>query len=300
MNQPASYPVSFTTQIGSQNVTVDIPGESSAVGSYIGVQVPIAVGGVLLYGFYKVTATPTANSATFEAAGTATASVTNGGIGPEFTTTVSSQNVTVTLPDHGFSGGDPFPVSVSTVVGGITLYGSYTIQSVTDANNFVIQATSNALSSASAFENSGEAYIAVQNQIAPYTDILMTQLSRTDYAGQANKTATGAPTTLWVNKQIIPQFSVWPVTDDTGPYEIRMWCMFQIQDINTTGGQTLDLPTRFFYAFVMDLARDLSMKFAPALYATLKVEAGEAWQRAANSDVEPVSTFILPLLPTGL
>lgn len=300
MNQAQNYTADFTTVINTTGVTIAIPGNSSPVGSYIAVGIPVSVGGIVLYGFYQVTATPTTNSVTVQAASPAISSVTSGGVVPQFTTTGGSQNVSVTLPNHGLVPGASFVVQVSTTVGGITLFGNYIVQSVTNANVFVIQASANALSGASAFENGGAAYISTQDQAVPYTDILMTQLSRYDYAAQANKLAPGAPTTLWVNKQIIPTFNVWPVTDATGPYEIHLWCMMQIQDANPTGGQTLDLPPRFYYAMVTDLARDLAMKFAPDKYAMMKTEAADAWSRAEGSDVEPVSTFILPNMPTGL
>lgn len=300
MNQAQNYPVSVSTTINSPDVVIDLPGNSSSVGTYVGINVPISVGGVILNGFYLVTATPSANSVKVTASSLATATITDGGVVPEFTTTINSQNVTVTLPNHNYQEGQYFNVGVSTTVGGIQVFGSYTIQSVTDANNFVIQADANALSSGSAFENGGQAFIATQNTVAPYSDIGMGQLSRTDYVLQADKTAPGAPTTLWVNKQIIPEFSVWPVTDNTGPYEIHLWCMQQIQDVNPTGGQTTDLPPRFYYALVSDLARDLSIKFAPAKYDMLKAEATQAWAEAEASDVLPVSTFMMPNMPTGL
>lgn len=300
MNPAQNYPVSFSTTLGSPNVTIAIPGSSSPVGSYVSVQVPVAVGGLVISGFYQAIANPTLNSVTIVAASNATSTITNGGVLPQFQTAINSQNVTVVLAAHGLSQGQPFNVPVPTIVGGITIFGSYTVQSVSAANTFVIQASSNALSGAVAFENGGQASIAVQNQVTPYSDILMTQLSRTDYAAQTDKTASGPPTTIWVNKQIIPQFSVWPVTDSTGPYEMHLWCMKQIQDVNPTGGQTLDLPPRMYYAMTLDLARDLSMKFAPAKYNTLKTEAIEAWARAESSDVEPTSTFIMPQMPNGL
>lgn len=300
MNAVQNYPVSFSTIAGSPNVTIAIPGNSSPVGTYVGIQVQVAVDGLILYGYYLVTATPTANSVTLQAAGNAVAGVTHGGVVPVFTTALGSQNVSVALPKHGYAPGQPFNVPVSTTVGGITVFGSYTIQTVTDANNFVIQANANALTTQTVSENGGQASIATQNTIAPYTDIATTQLSRTDYADQSNKTASGAPTTLWVNKQIIPQFSVWPVTDNTGPYEMHLWCMMQIEDVNPSGGQTLDLPPRFLYALTLDLARDLSMTYAPQRYGDLKQEAIDAWAEAEGSDVEPVSTFLMPNLPSGL
>lgn len=325
MNAAQSYPVNFSTVQGSPQVTIQLPGTSAPVGSYINIQVPVSVGGLVLYGFYIVIATPTANSVTVVApeladmsvfgvlgvpfaliggqpiaSELATSTVTGGGVVPQFITSQNSATVVVVLPNHGLSGGQPFSVAVSTPLGGIQVFGSYTVQTVVNANAFTIQANANALSNASAYENGGQAFIATQNQVASYSDISTTQLSRNDYVAQADKTAPGAPTTLWVNKQIIPQFSVWPVTDNTGPYEMHLWCLMQIEDVNPSGGQTLNLPPRFYYALVLDLARDLSMTYAPARYADLKVEAVEAWAAAEGSDVEPTSTFMIPNLPSGL
>lgn len=300
MNGAQNYAVAFTTQIGSPNVTIAIPGNSSPVGSYIGIGIPVAVSGLVLYGFYQVVATPTVNSVTVVALSNATSSVTGGAV-PTFTTVAASQNVTVTLGNHGFVPGAAFPVNVETTVGGIQLSGNYIVQSVTNANQFVIQASSNALSGQTLPENGGQVSISVQNLNAGPTDILMSPFSRTDYAAMADKTAPGPPTTLWVNKQITPEFSVWPVTDNTGPYEIHLWCQLQIQDVNPSNGQTLDLPQRFYYPCVLDLARDIAMKFSPAaVYATLKAEAAQAWADAESTDIENTSSFFLPMLPNGL
>ena len=301
MQGPANYAVAFTTQIGSPNVTVAIPGQSAPVGTYVGIGIPIAVGGLVLYGFYQVIGTPTANSFTISAGKNATGNVIAGGQVPIFTTTINSQVVNVNLPNHGYVAGVSFPVNVSTTVGGITLQGNYIVQTIVDANNFTIEASSNALSGGTPVsENGGLALISTQNIIAGYTDILMTQYSRTDYASQADKTSPGAPTVLWVNKQKIPVVSVWPVTDNTGPYELHMWVQQQIQDVDPTGGQTLDVVQRFYYACTLDLARDLSMKFNAKKYPLLKQEALDAWSEAADSDIENTSTWILPQVPSGL
>lgn len=300
MQGPANYAVAFTTAIGSPNVTVAIPGQSAPVGTYIGIAIPISVGGLVLYGFYQVIGTPTANSFTISVGKNATSNVTAGGQVPIFTTTLNSQSVNVNLPNHGLVAGVSFPVNVATTVGGVTLQGNYIVQTIVDGNNFTITAPNNALSVATVSENGGQASISTQNIVAGYTDILMTQYSRTDYASQADKEAPGAPTVLWVNKQKIPVVSVWPVTDNTGPYELHMWVQQQIQDVDATGGQILDVVQRFFYACTIDLARDLAMKFNAKKYPLLKQEALDAWSEAEDSDIENTSTFILPQVPSGL
>lgn len=300
MNTAVSQNCAFSTTINTPDVTVDLGDTSVAVGSYLGFPVQVSVGGIIVYGFYKVTATPTATSATFTAATDATATVVSGGVVPVFSTTADSTSVNVELPDHGYVSGEPFVVAVSTTVGGIQLFGSYTIASVVDADNFTIAATSPALSTGSAAENAGQCQVSTQNVSAPPIDILMTPISRNDYAAQSNKLNPGAPTTYWYQKLITPQFNLWPVTDGTGPYELRTYCMRQIQDFNPMNGQTLDMPQRLWYAFTLDLARDLAMKFAQKMYALLKAEAQEAWDDASATDVENTSTFMVPNFPTGL
>lgn len=297
MNAPASAPINFSTVMGSSSVLIGLANAGVAVGNYVQVALQISIGGLLLYGFYQVTSTPSPNSFTINAGENAAATVNNGGVVPILTTTNLSAVVSVNLPNHGLLAGQPFNIPVSTQIGGITVYGSYPVTTVTDANNFTITAVANANANQTLTENNGQAFIATQtvnNGYPGYTDILMTLISRNDYAAQSNKQAPGAPTTFWVNRQITPQITTWPVTDDTGPYEMRSYVLRQIDTVNPSGGETLDIVQRMFYPCVLDLARDLAMKFNGAKYTLLKAEAAEAWDNAAAEDVEHTSTFIIP------
>lgn len=65
-----------------------------------------------------------------------------------FTTTNGSADVTVTDTSHGRSVDDRVFFSNATAVGGVTIDGEYVVQSVTDANNYVITHSSAATSSA--------------------------------------------------------------------------------------------------------------------------------------------------------
>jgi len=47
----------------------------------------------------------------------------------------------------------------------------------------------------------------------------------------------------------------------------------------------------------LDLARDLAMKFSIKIYPVLKQEALDAWADASSTDVENVTTTILPSFP---
>lgn len=114
-------------------------------------------------GLYKVTG---ATTTSVTVASTATGSwvsggtVSNRGIVPKFDTTNGSSIVTVTLPNHGYQVGSNFVVGVSTTVGGITLYGNYTVVSLSSSDPtsiFTITATTEATSTTSAFMNNAAA-----------------------------------------------------------------------------------------------------------------------------------------------
>ena len=103
----------------------------------------VSVGGIVLSGYYQVVTSVSSTQYTVTAASAATATVTNGGAVPSFTTMTGLATVTVGLDNHGLTAGvSSFPIAVATAVGGITLSGVYVVQTVVDANNFTISAAS--------------------------------------------------------------------------------------------------------------------------------------------------------------
>jgi hypothetical protein len=160
--------VSFSTTVGSSIVLIT-DATVTGVTAYDSVYIvtPVSVGGVVLSGVYPVYANAGANQYQIQATnilgGLAPAAYTTStGAVPQFTTTSGSSIVTVTLNDHGLIIGTTFSVLVSTTVGGVTLYGNYTVLSVPASptspttgtpSTFTIQATQQATSSTSAFEN---------------------------------------------------------------------------------------------------------------------------------------------------
>jgi len=67
---------------------------------------------------------------------------------PAFSTTSGLSIITTYLDNHGYSVGDQFYVGVSTTIGGVTLFGSYTVLSVTSASIFTFSAANTATSTA--------------------------------------------------------------------------------------------------------------------------------------------------------
>lgn len=86
---------------------------------------------------------------------------------PMFTTASGSASVTVTLQDHGLAANDTINFPISTTVGGVTIDDSYTVFSVTDVDNFVITAETQATSTASAFMNTGDARLLYTITLGP-------------------------------------------------------------------------------------------------------------------------------------
>jgi hypothetical protein len=152
--------VSFSTMASSPLVTITDTGSNITNYDVVIINTPVSVGGIVLFGSYAVTAGLSANSYEITAASSATGTVTNGGAVPKFTTTATSPQVSVLLANHGYSVGSTFPIQVPTTVGGLTLSGFYTVASVTDSSNFIINAANQATSGATAFMNGGNAQFA--------------------------------------------------------------------------------------------------------------------------------------------
>jgi hypothetical protein len=290
MGSPVSITPAFVTSLNSSTVTMTWADHGLSVGQYLDIIVPVSVGGLILYGFYAVASVPDANTLTFAAASNATAGASGGSL-PAFATTSGSSTVTVTLNKHGYAPGQFFNIEVSTVVGGLTLFGNYTIATVT-TNTFTITATSNASTTDTGTENGGLAYVSGQNQNASPTDILFFPISRNDYAAIPNKTQQGRPTSLWFDRLVSPTVTIWPVPDGNGPYELHYYKAGQIQDLSAIYGQNPDMPFRFLEAFCAGVSAHLAMKWAPQSLVMLKQYADECFKEASDEDREKVSTYI--------
>lgn len=125
----------------------------------------ISIGGIILFGQYACDPNGFlgATSYTVESIDLlgnplpATASSTTPVL-PLFSVTAGSANVTITLPNHGYTVDSTFPVLLSTTVGGATFYGNFPVQSVIDANNFTITALNLPTSTTTGYMNGNLAH----------------------------------------------------------------------------------------------------------------------------------------------
>ena len=126
----------------------------------VDIRTHISVGGIVLFGQYQCFNAASV-SYTVYGSNAATTLVNNGGTVASFTTTVDSSDVLVNLPNHGLVVGDTFTILIATTVSTITLYGNYTVNSISTTNpldEFTISGSNTANSVATVYENSGDAY----------------------------------------------------------------------------------------------------------------------------------------------
>ena len=114
-------------------------------------------------------------------------------------------------------------------------------------------------------------------------DYTVSRIGVGDYATLPNKNTTGRPLQIYVDRQIQPTITLWPVPDL--PYTIIYWTMRRIQDA-TTATDVMDMPVRFVPALIAGLAFHIAMKRPEAMQRVpmLKQEYMEQFQLAADED----------------
>lgn len=124
------------------------------------------------------------------------------------------------------------------------------------------------------------------------TDYTLERITREDYLNLPQKSQTGRPTQIYVQRTAVPSFYVWPTpennTDAVISYRIR-----RIEDANSLTND-VDVPSRFIPPMVTGLAYYLSMKAAPERAQAMKMVYEEDFARAANEDSERGSLYIRP------
>lgn len=173
--------VSCNTTVGSSSVQINAT--NSYINTYdtINILTQISVGGVVLFGTYAATYV---SSNAFSVIATdslgspvlATSTVASGGAVPRYYVTSNQSYVDIVLYNHGYLVGDTFPALVSTTVGGIAIYGNYTVAaidtlastgpSVGVGNSFRIITGTSASSTTDGYMNGGNAkYVYYRNAL---------------------------------------------------------------------------------------------------------------------------------------
>lgn len=285
----------YSTTTGSSSVKVTIANHGLQVGYWTSATTAVAVANLLIYGFYQVTSVVDNNNFTITSAANATATVTAVGTLPQFTAVAGSSLVSVTLPNNGLFAGGQFVVGAQTSVGGVVLYGSYLVNSVS-GSNFVISITQDAQFNDMQTENAGYAQTQAQNSSVQPIDIVLNPIGRTDYADMPNKFQQARPTVYWFDRLINPNVTIWQPPDQNGPYVLYYYRMVRIQDASATMGQTADIPFLALEAVCANLAVKLATKYNKAALQVLAPMATEALNMFLDENHERADIYIKPMV----
>lgn len=133
-------------------------------------------------------------------------------------------------------------------------------------------------------------------------DYTLTRISVSTYATLPNKNITGRPVEIYVDRQLTPNFTVWPIPDSTQTYTLAYWRLRRIEDTGTPASNLMDMPTRFLPALCAGLAYYLAMKKPSAAprVADLKAMYDEQWTLAAGEDRTRASFRFIPYMQQRL
>ena len=141
-----------------------------------------------------------------------------------------------------------------------------------------------------------DAYMVIDDGNADPIDRIILPISRTEYASYPNKEQQGFTTIFWFDRLIAPTVTLWPVPDGTSAQYLKYYRLRRIQDSNLQGGQTVEVPYLWLDAFAYGLASRLAQIWNPPLIQMLKPLADEAYQIAADQNVETAQQYISPMI----
>ena len=140
--------VTYTTTTGgvgsNYRVLVEDVGSSANTYTTVYFNTPVAVGNLLLNGAYPITANGGSSFYYITSSVPVSVVASSSGILPNFTISSGSAQVTVNLPNHGYTVGTGLyvqflaPTQVGSTLSNVTISGPYAIQSVIDTTSFNI------------------------------------------------------------------------------------------------------------------------------------------------------------------
>lgn len=162
-------PAVMATVIGSNEVVITDPNSNIDNYDAVWIKTQITIGGLRIQGLYQCYAA-SANTyviKTYDVLGDPLPATTAAALSTvSFVTTSGSYSVDVYLNNHLYETGDTATFLIPTEVGGITIYGDYTVTKFND-NQFIINGANIASSSATVPLNSGLANYTYYNGIGP-------------------------------------------------------------------------------------------------------------------------------------
>lgn len=141
-------------------------------------------------------------------------------------------------------------------------------------------------------------------------DYDLRRLSRPDYQNISNKLSGGRPTSYYINRKEIKDFTsstvdqrstftLWPVPDLNSTYQLIYWRMKRMYDAGNSADQTVPVPDRFLPAYIATLASKVALKSGvPEVVARvpeLENRASALLKIAMDEDRETAPLRIVPM-----
>lgn len=141
-----------------------------------------------------------------------------------------------------------------------------------------------------------DAYMETDNGSSQPIDRIIMPVSRTEYASYPNKDQQGFTTTFWFDRLISPNptITLWPVPDGSSAQYLKYYRVRQLQDAAISNATQVEIPYLWMDAFAYGLAARLAVIWAPDKLQLLKPLADEAYQVAAEQNVEQAQQYISP------
>ena len=145
-----------------------------------------------------------------------------------------------------------------------------------------------------------DAYMEIDNGNGAPIDRIIMPVSRTEYASYPNKEQQGFTTTFWFDRLIgtvspnKPTVTLWPVPDGSSAQYLKYYRVRQVQDAALQNGTQVEIPYLWMDAFAYGLAARLAVIWAPDKMQLLKPLADEAYNIAAEQNIEQAQQYISP------
>ena len=123
-------------------------------------------------------------------------------------------------------------------------------------------------------------------------DISINRIGRDDYLRIPDKTTTGRPIQVYVDRLITPVYRIWPSPENSTD-QIVYDRIVRIDDADASVN-TVEVPWRFYPCLTAGLAYYISIKRAPDRIEMLKAIYEEEFMRAATEDQDRVPLTLVP------
>jgi hypothetical protein len=131
--------------------------------------------------------------------------------------------------------------------------------------------------------------------VSTQADLTITRISVSTYATIPNKLQQARPIQIFIERLNTPQFTVWPIPDNTQTYTLVYYRLRRIENAGD-GVNTMDMPFRFLPCMVAGLAYHLALKIPGGgeRLGILKEQYDSAWALASEEDREKAAIRLVP------